>query len=77
MSEEQAQIVFIKKHPELEPILDEMGPILSAEEVLQIDEHAILFAGVTGPLTRTCEKGDRMYAELKKDDAFVEKVYRF
>jgi hypothetical protein len=77
MSEEPQQIVFIKKHPELEPILEEMGPGLTAEEVLQIDEHAILFTGITGPLTRICKKDDSIYQELKQDPAYVEREFYF
>ncbi|MBW3004880.1 hypothetical protein KY310_03535 [Candidatus Woesearchaeota archaeon] len=77
MSEEPTQIVFIKKHPDLEPILEESGPILTAEEVLCIDEHAILFGGVTEPLTRTCTKGDALYQELVKDPDYVEREYTF
>lgn len=77
MSEEPKQIVFIKKHPELEPLIDELGPVLTAEEVLCIDEHAFLFAGITEPLTRTCLKGDDKYAEMKKDASYFEREYVF
>ena len=81
MSEGQTQeaipIVFVRKHPDLEPILEELGPVLTSDDALQIDEFALLFGGITEPLTRTCEKGSARYNELKQDQNYVERAFQY
>jgi len=83
MSGEQTQtkesrpVVFIRKHADLEPILEELGPILTSDNVLQIDELALLFGGVTEPLTRTCEKGDSTYVKLQQGPNYVEREFHY
>jgi hypothetical protein len=59
--------------PYLEPLLEELEPVVTPEQVLQIDEHATLFSRISGPLTHTCTKGDAIYEKLKTNDNYVER----
>ncbi len=74
MSEVRTPIVFIRNDiPELDGILELAGPVVTPEQALIIDELAYLVPGITEPLTRTCEKGDKNYKELKQDKRYVER----
>ena len=77
MSEGQTQtkesrpVVFIRKHPDLEPILEEADRTFTTDEIFRIEEHAFLFREKPrAPLTCTCETGSARYAELKQDPSF-------
>jgi len=59
--------------PDLEPLLEDLKPVVTPEQVLMIDEHVILLGGVSGPLTHTCTKGDAIYEKLKTNDNYVER----
>lgn len=71
-------VVFIRKHPDLEPILEETDHVFTEEEVLCIDEHAFLLKKKpTAPLTCTCETGSARYDELKQDLNYIERAFQY